>query len=137
MQWEALTAISVAILAAMSLALVALVAMWLGRVWRLLDRDGQPLLQTARSVAEDAGKIVSQLRGEVEQIVATSRDLRTRAGGAAISLEERARDLEAVLDILQDEVEDTALDVAAALRATRRGTSVIRAVKRAFLRRRR
>jgi methyl-accepting chemotaxis protein len=137
MQWEALTAISVAILAAMSLALVALVAMWLGRVRRLLDRDGQPLLQTARSVAEDAGKIVSQLRGEVEQIVATSRDLRQRAGGAAISLEERARDLEAVLDILQDEVEDTALDVAAALRATRRGTSVIRAVKRAFLRGRR
>jgi methyl-accepting chemotaxis protein len=137
MQWEALTAISVAILAAMSLMLVALVAMWLGRVRRLLDRDGQPLLQAARSVAEDAGKIVSELRDEVEQIVETSRDLRRRAGGAANSLEERARDLEAVLDILQDEVEDTALDVAAALRATRRGTSVIRAVKRAFLRGRR
>jgi methyl-accepting chemotaxis protein len=137
MQWEALTAISVAILAAMSLVLVAVVAVALGRMRRLLDRNGQPLLQAARSVAEDAGKIVSQLRGEVEQIVATSRDLRQRAGGAAMSLEERARDLEAVLDILQDEVEDTALDVAAALRATRRGTSVIRAVKRAFLRGRR
>jgi methyl-accepting chemotaxis protein len=137
MQWEALTAISMAILAAMSLVLVALVAMWLGRVRRLLDRDGQPLLQAARSVAEDAGKMVSQLRGEVEQIVATSRDVRRRAGGAATSLEERARDLEAVLDILQDEVEDTALDVAAALRATRRGTSVMRAVKRVFLRGRR
>lgn len=137
MQWEALTAISVALLALMSLVLVVLAGMWLGRVRRLLDRDGQPLLQAARSVAEDAGKIVSQLRGEVEQIVATSRGVRQRVSGAAGSLEERARDLEAVLDILQEEVEETALDVAVALRATRRGTSVIRAVKRAFLRGRR
>ena len=137
MQWEALTAISVAMLALMSLVLVVLAAVWLGRVGRLLDRDGQPLLQAAGSVAEDAGKIVGQLRGEVEQIVATSRDVRLRIGGAAGSLDERARDLEAVLDILQDEVEETALDVAAALRATRRGTSVVRAVKRAFLRGRR
>ena len=137
MQWEALTAISVAMLALMSLVLVALAAVWLGRVRRLLDRDGQPLLQAARAVAEDAGKIVGQLRGEIEQIVATSRDVRLRVSGAAGSLDERARDLEAVLDILQDEVEETALDVAVALRATRRGTSVIRAVKRAFLRGRR
>ena len=137
MQWEALTAISVAMLALMSLVLVALAAVWLGRVRRLLDRDGQPMLQAARAVAEDAGKIVGQLRGEVEQIVATSRDVRLRVSGAAGSLDERARDLEAVLDILQDEVEETALDVAVALRATRRGTSVIRAVKRAFLRGRR
>jgi hypothetical protein len=137
MQWEALTAISVAMLALMSLVLVALAAVWLGRVRRLLDRDGQPLLQAARAVAEDAGKIVGQLRGEVEQIVATSRDVRLRVSGAAGSLDERARDLDAVLDILQDEVEETALDVAVALRATRRGTSVIRAVKRAFLRGRR
>jgi hypothetical protein len=137
MHWEALTAISVAILALMSLVLVGLAAVWLGRVGRLLDRDGQPLLHAARSVAEDAGKLVSQLRGEVEQIVATSREVRLRVSGAAGSLDERARDLEAVLDILQDEVEETALDVAAALRATRRGTSVIRAVKRAFVRGRR
>ncbi len=137
MQWEALTAISVAILALMSLVLVAATAIWLRRLGRVLDRNGEPLLQAARSVAEDAGKIVSQLRGEVEQVVATSRELRERVGDAAGSLNERAQDLEAVLDILQDEVEETALDVAAALRATRRGTSVMRAVKRVFLRGRR
>ena len=137
MPWEALTAISVAILALMSLALGAAAMMWLRRLGRVLDRDGQPVLQAARAVAEDAGKIVSQLRGEVEQVVAASRALRVRVSGAAASLDDRARDLEAVLDILQDEVEETALDVAAALRATRRGTTVIRAVKRAFLRGRR
>lgn len=137
MPWEALTAISVAILALMSLALGAAAMMWLRRLGRVLDRDGQPVLQAARAVAEDAGKIVSQLRGEVEQVVAASRALRVRVSGAAESLDDRARDLEAVLDILQDEVEETALDVAAALRATRRGTTVIRAVKRAFLRGRR
>ena len=137
MSWEALTAISVAVLAAMSLVLVTAAALWLRRLGRVLDRDGQPLLQAARSVAEDAGTIVRQLRGEVEQIVATSRDVRLKVSGAAGSLDERARDLEAVLDVLQDEVEETALDVAVALRATRRGTSVMRAIKRAFVRGRR
>ena len=137
MQWEALTAISVAILALESLVLGVTLAAWLRRLGRVLDKDGQPLLQAARSVAEAAGKVVHELRGEVEQVVATSRELRQRISGAAGSIEERAQDLEAVLDILQDEVEETALDVAAAPRATRRGTKVIRAVKRAFLRGRR
>jgi hypothetical protein len=137
MSWEALTAISVTILALMSVLLVAGTAWWLGRVAGMLDREGRPMLQAARTAAEDAGKIISQLRGEVDQIVATSREVRGRVSSAAGSLDERARDLEAVLDVLQDEVEETALDVAAAMRATRRGTSVLRAVKRAFIRGRR
>jgi len=88
-------------------------------------------------VANDATRVVGSVRDEVEQIVATSRDLRTRVSGAAGALEERVRDLEAVLDVLQEEVEETALDVAAALRATRRGASLLRGLKRVFLRGRR
>ena len=40
---------------------------------------------------------------------------------------------DALIDVLQYEVEETALDIAAAMRTTRRGTTVLRAMKRAFL----
>jgi uncharacterized protein YoxC len=138
--WEVLTAISVAIIALMFvvLVIVALVSLRdVGRVARrleaftaVLERDGPVMLDGARS-------IVGSLRDEVSQIVATSREMRERVKGTAGSLEERVRDFEAVLDVLQEEVEETALDVAAALRATRRGTSLLGAMKRALFRGRR
>jgi len=81
--------------------------------------------------------MVAGVREEVDQLVATSRDLRGRVSDAAGALDDRVRDLEAVLDVLQEEVEETALDVAAALRATRRGASLLRGLKRVFLRGRR
>ena len=140
MGWEAVTAISVAIIALMFvvLAIVALISLRdVGRLLSRLDvfaavleRDGPAMLESARTV-------VSSLREEVGRIVATSREVRERIKGTAGSLEERARDFEAVLDVLQDEVEETALDVAAALRATRRGTSLLGAMKRALFRGRR
>lgn len=147
MSWEALTAVSVTVLALMSVVLTVALALWLRDLGRVLDRlegfakvlerDGPPLLSAARSVTEDATRVVGGVRDEVEQIVATSRDLRKRVSGATGALEDRARDLEAVLDVLQEEVEETALDVAAALRATRRGASLLRGLKKAFLKGRR
>lgn len=143
MDWAAVTAISVAIIAlvAMGLGFSALVMMRdvrrslesLQRVLDSLDRDGRPALLAARTVVEDTGKTVAAVRAEVEQIVGASRELRTRVGEAAGALDERVRDLEIVLDVVQDEVEDTLLDVASVLRTTRRGASVARALKRVFL----
>ena len=138
--WEVLTAISVAIIALMFVVLAIAALLSLRDVARLsrrlegftaaLERDGPAMLDGARSV-------VSNLRDEVSQIVASSREVRERITRTAGSLEERVQDFEAVLDVLQDEVEETALDVAAALRATRRGTSLLGAMKRALLRGRR
>lgn len=147
MVWEAVTAISVAVLAAMALVLGLLAAIWLRDLSRLLDRwdglaralerEAPPLLAAARSVAEDTSRMVAGVRGEVEQLLATSRQLRGRVTRAAGAVEDRVRDLEAVLDLLQEEIEETALDVAATLRATRRGGALLGALKRAVGRRRR
>jgi uncharacterized protein YoxC len=138
--WDVLTAVSVAIIALMLVVLVVAALASLRDFGRLarrleaftaaLERDGPAMLDGART-------IVNNLRDEVGQIVATSREVRERVKGTAGSLEERVRDLEAVLDVLQEEVEETALDVAAALRATRRGTSLLGAMKRALFRGRR
>jgi len=112
MAWDALTAVSVAVLALVSVVLTVAMMVWLRDLGRLLDRldafarvlerDGPPLLSAARSVAEDATRVVGSVREELDQIVATSRDLRTRVSGAAGAMEERVRDLEAVLDVLQE-----------------------------------
>ncbi|HWP36900.1 MAG TPA: hypothetical protein VNL18_05025, partial [Gemmatimonadales bacterium] len=106
-------------------------------VSRALEQDGRPALQSVRTAADEAGRVATALRQEVDGLVGASRRIRTQATEIADRVAERARDLEVVLDILQEEVEDTALDVAAALRATRRGAGVFRSLKRAVLGRRR
>lgn len=93
----------------------------------------KPLLETAKSIVSEAGQVAVRLRTEVDGIVETSQDVRERVLNAAEAAEDRLIDIEALLDVLQDEVEDTALDVAAALRTTRRGTAIFGAMKRAFL----
>ena len=104
------------------------------RVVNSLDRDVRPVLDSVRSVTKDAEHLVTTVRSEVDGFAGTSRSLRTQVEHAATSVEGRLRDLEALLDVVQDEVEDTALDFAAALRTTRRGGGVIRRMRRAFLR---
>lgn len=105
------------------------------RLMETLDRDARPALHSARTAADEAGRVAVLIRREVEGIAGTSESLRTRVERTAASLEDRFAEFETLLDVLQDEVEDTVLDVAAALRTTRRGASVVRAVKRALLKR--
>lgn len=105
------------------------------RLLETLDRDARPALLAARTAAEEASRVAILIRREVEGIAGTSESLRTRVDRTAASLEDRFAEFEALLDVLQDEVEDTVLDVAAALRTTRRGANVVRSIKRALLRR--
>ncbi len=104
------------------------------RVITSLDRDVRPVLDSVRSVSKDAEHLVTTVRSEVDGFAGTSRNLRAQVEFAANSVEDRLRNLEALLDVVQDEVEDTALDFAAALRTTRRGSGLIRRMRRAFLR---
>jgi len=107
----------------------------LTRVLEALDRDARPALVSARTAADEAGRMAALLRKELEGITGTSESVRGRIERTAASLEDRFLEFETLLDVLQDEVEETVLDVAAALRTTRRGAGVIKAVKRAILRR--
>ncbi len=147
MGWQAVTAISLAVLAVTGvvLAVAAVVSLReigrlvdrLSRLAEMLERDGAPLLAATRALTEDARQIVSGVGAEVSELVAGSRRLRGGLEDAAEALAARTRDLEAVLDIVQEEVEETALEVAAALRSTRRGISLLGALKRALVRGRR
>jgi hypothetical protein len=74
----------------------------------------------------DVRGMIDTIRTEADAIAGTSRDLRLRIVNAADAAQERLGDLGAVLDVMQEEVEDTVLDVAATARNVRRGLSVWR-----------
>jgi hypothetical protein len=146
MPWtDVVTAISTAVIAVL-LALPALASFFLFRELRkavgalerisdTLQKEIVPAVQSARGIVEQATQMAGTVKGEVEAIVETSQDLRARVRRAANSAEVRLIELETLLDVVYEEVEETALDVASALRTTRRGAGIFSAVKRAFLRR--
>lgn len=144
MGWaETVTAISTAIIALSVIVVSAMVVVVMRhfdalrgsieRTVELLERDARPTLDSARRLIDDAQHVMSSVRTEADGIVHSSKDVRDRLDGLMRRTEERLQDLDALIDVVQYEVEETALDVAAALRTTRRGASVLRTMKRAFL----
>lgn len=144
MEWApAMTAISTA---AIALVLVAVGIVTIALVVRLtrlsktaerfmatLEREAGPTIQSVRSSVQDANSAVSRVTKEIHEVVDTSRDLRGRVTRAIDAAEDRLIDAEALFDVMHEEVEETVLDIAAALRTTRRGSTVLRKMKRAFL----
>jgi hypothetical protein len=81
-------------------------------------------------------QLVATIRAEAEGLVGTSQELRGRIMAAADRAAARLNDLDAVIEVVEEEVESTALDVAATLRTVRRGVSLLEWGRRALKRRR-
>jgi uncharacterized protein YoxC len=143
----AVTAIATAVLALCVLILTVGIAVTLRRfnsmsdgmtrLLEALDRDARPALDSVRRTAEEASRVAVVVRAEVEGFAGASHRLRDKIEHTAGSLEERFVEFETLLDVLQEELEETVLDVASVLRTTRRGSGFLRAAKRAVLGRRR
>lgn len=86
-------------------------------------RDVAKSVDGLGNVMQDASGIVAALRGEVGAFSRLGRKLRNKIRRGSDRLERRLVDLESLYDVVHDEVEDTALDVAAGLRRFRRGRS--------------
>jgi len=129
-------AVSTAILAILGIA-VAIGCLRLAQELRgAFQRQGMPALEAARGAAEDLRALTGAVRDEGRDVVALTRDLRGRVEGAVERLSDRFEDLDALFDVVYEEVESTALDVAAGLRTVRRGRSVVGRMRRALRRRR-
>jgi uncharacterized protein YoxC len=115
---------------------LAALAARLTRVLESLERDANPAIESVRRTADEASRVMQTVGDEVRGLSATSRQVRTRVERTAESLEDRFVEFDTLLDVLHDELEDTVLDVAALLRTTRRGTGLLRGVRRVFGRRR-
>jgi len=119
----------VTVVSALSLVVIAIAALTVAaqliiaghhitRLLRLLESYAGPAL-------EDVRRLVAAIRTEAENIAGTSKDLRIRIVHAADAAEARLADLNALLDVIQDEVEGATVDFAATVRTIRRGASAL------------
>ena len=102
-----------------------------------MQDDVQQTLTSVRRLTEQAQDLMVLVRHETGAFAQTSRRLRRKVVRGIDRVEERLSDLETLYDVVHDEVEDTALDVAAALRSARQGHCMIGRVRRLLVPRRR
>jgi uncharacterized protein YoxC len=130
--WVAVvTGISLAILAVSAIVIATssvVAALGLRAFLRVLHELAGPAVGDVRA-------LVATIRTEAEGVAGTSRELRERIVHAADAAEARLAELDAVFEVIQEEVESTVIDVAATLRTVRRGVSLLEWGRRTLKRR--
>jgi hypothetical protein len=94
----------------------------IGVVAKSLERDAAPVMVRVRSVAENVDFITMAVRTDIQKLNASVASLNDRLKEASVRMEERIQDFTALVEVLQNEAEDLALDTAAAVRGVRAGT---------------
>ncbi|MEO5800472.1 MAG: hypothetical protein ABIZ70_13195 [Gemmatimonadales bacterium] len=102
-----------------------------------LRRDLGPTLQALNRLGTGGAEVVELAQEEVREIIYTTRRLRKDVEKSVTRARRRLADFEAVVEVVQEEVEETALDLGAALRTVRTGSGVIGRLRRLVLPRRR
>ena len=136
-----LAVIALAVLgAAVAVGIAALrLAGQVQRVGTLVDGMQDDLRQSitaVRRLTEQGQDLVVLLRHEAGAFAQTGRRLRRKMVRGVDRMESKLADLETLYDVVHEEVEDTALDVAAALRSVRAGTGMLGRVRRLLVPRR-
>lgn len=120
----------VGVVSAISLAIIALAALVAAGAMTMAALGVRSALHVLKGFAgpaiADVHQLIGSIKVEADALVGTSRDVRQRIGRAVDAAEERLTDLDALVDVMQDELEETALDAAATIRDVRRGLSVWR-----------
>jgi hypothetical protein len=133
-------AVSLAVIAFVLVGLVAGVLLTLVRLRQAVQRAGE-LLQgiqgelgetvgNVRRLTEQAQDVLAVVRQEAGSYAQAGRRVRRQVLRVAHRMQTRLEDLESLYDVVHEEVEDTALDVAAALRAARSGNGMLGRVRR-------
>ena len=94
----------------------------IGVLAKSLERDAAPVMVRVRSVAENVDFITMAVRTDIQKLNASVASLNDRLKEASLRMEERIQDFTALVEVLQNEAEDLALDTAAAVRGVRAGT---------------
>ena len=115
--------LAVVVLAAMAIMLITLkkaVDSAKGIVEKLYE-DTKPIVAQASQVAGDAREVVAMLRTDVERVTQAAGAVSEQLLDVATAMENRLDEVSAVIDVVQDELEETALTATAALRGARLG----------------
>jgi uncharacterized protein YoxC len=80
--------------------------------------------------------ITKRFKDELEGFADLSTDVREKLREAIDTVDGRLRDLDALVEVMQEEAEETALDVASMVRTVRRTGGILGAARKALRRRR-
>ena len=103
------------------------------KVSALIQSHQEDVTQTlagARRLVDQGQDLLVLLRQEIGAFTQTNRRIRRKLVRGVDSVEAKIADLETLYDLVHEEVEDTALDVAAALRTSRQGNGMLGRVRR-------
>ena len=95
-----------------------------------IKTDLDETLAGIRQLTGQAQELMGVVRLEAGAFVQTGRRIRQKVNRGVDRMERRLQDLEALYDVVHEEVEDTALDLAAGLRRVRQGNGMIGRVRR-------
>jgi methyl-accepting chemotaxis protein len=109
----------------------------LSRVIHGLQDDLTWSVKGMRQLTDQSQDLLALVRQEAGAFAHTGRRIRRQVVKGADRIQTRLADLETLYDVVHDEVEDTALDVAAVLRAVRQGNGVLGRIRRLLVPRRR
>jgi uncharacterized protein YoxC len=99
------------------------------RINELLDRvygDINPIMRHASSIADNVNYISTSIRVDVQQINQTIASANARLTQAIAMTEDRLREVNALLTVVQEEAEDMFVSTASAVRGVRAGATVLR-----------
>jgi methyl-accepting chemotaxis protein len=99
-----------------------------------LREELQPTMRSVKAMSEEAQGLASQLKVEAGEIIRTSSEIRHDVRRGVDRVRERLEDLDALAEVMQDELEETALDVAARVRSVRTGAGIIGRIRRLLVR---
>lgn len=95
-----------------------------------IRRELEPAVRGVREAAEAGRTLAGRLEEEVHAVIHTSQRIRHDVERGVRRARHRLSDLDALAEVVQGEIEETALDVAATLRTVRRGKGMIGRIRR-------
>jgi len=98
-----------------------------------LQDDAAEALKAMRRLAEQSQDLMVLVRHEAGAFAHAGRRIRRKAMRGADRIEAKLHNLETLYDVVHDEIEDTALDVAAALRSLRTGNGMLGRVRQVLV----
>jgi uncharacterized protein YoxC len=94
-----------------------------------------PALMSIRRVADTGAELSDEIRDEAKEYIQVSRDVRHDLQRGVRKVKRKLDDLDALYEVVHEEVEETALDVAAGLRSVRNGAGMVGRIRRWLVRR--
>jgi len=120
----------VGVVSAISLAIIALAALVTAGAITAAALGVRTAVRALKGFAgpaiADVRQLIGSIKIEADALVGASRDVRQRIVRAADAAEDRLTDLDTLAEVMQQELEETALDAATTMRDVRRGLSVWR-----------